>query len=160
MTVLQSAPWAAPLLRLSRYVLLLGGLVLARPSLACWEEIGNKYQIQPHLLYAIAKTESNLSATAINRNKNGSYDIGIMQINSSWFPRLKKYGIAEQDLYDACTNIEVGAWILAHNLAKIGNSWQAIGAYNSSNPAIGLKYANRVYKNLPLALIQSRAMEE
>lgn len=116
---------------------------------ACWEEAAAKYNVNPHLLYAIAKTESSMNPKAINRNKNGSYDIGLMQINSSWFPTLRKYGLDEQHLYDPCVSIHIGAWILAQNMQRLGNSWEAVGAYNSSKPEIRQKYAMKVYKNLP-----------
>ncbi|MFZ6774448.1 lytic transglycosylase domain-containing protein [Undibacterium sp. SXout7W] len=119
---------------------------------ACWDQAAQKYGINPYLLHAIAKTESNLNPAAINRNKNGTYDIGIMQINSSWFPILSKYGLDEQQLLEPCTNIQVGAWILAQNMQRLGNSWNAVGAYNSSNPTYRLQYALKVYKNLPPAL--------
>jgi hypothetical protein len=52
-----------------------------------------------------------------------------MQINSSWFPTLKRAGIAEADLQDPCTNVYVGAWIFSQGVARYGRSWQAIGAY-------------------------------
>lgn len=119
---------------------------------ACWEEAGAKYGVNPHLLYAIAKTESSMNPNAINRNKNGSYDIGLMQINSSWFPTLRKHGFDEQHLLDPCVSIHVGAWVLAQNMRRLGNSWEAVGAYNSSKPDIRLKYAQKVYKNLPSVL--------
>ncbi|WP_230411603.1 lytic transglycosylase domain-containing protein [Collimonas humicola] len=121
-------------------------------ALACWQQVAEKYDINPYLLYAIAKTESSLNPAAINRNKNGSYDIGLMQINSSWFPLLRKYGVDEKKLLDPCVSIEVGAWILAQNMRRLGNSWDAVGAYNSSNPAYRLRYALKVYKNLPAAV--------
>ncbi len=126
--------------------------VWAAPSYACWEEAAQKYGINVYLLHAIAKTESSLNPRAINRNKNGSYDIGLMQINSSWLPTLRKYGLKEEHLYDPCTSIQVGAWVLAQNMRRLGNSWDAVGAYNSSKPTIRLQYALRVYKNLPPAL--------
>lgn len=122
-------------------------------AIACWEEAASKYRIHAYLLYAIAKTESNLNPRAINRNKNGSYDIGLMQINSIWLPTLRKYGLDEQQLYDPCTSIQVGAWILAQNMQRLGNSWDAVGAYNASNPAYRLRYAQKVYRNLPPALL-------
>lgn len=124
---------------------------------ACWEQAGARYNINPHLLYAIAKTESGLNAAAINLNKNGSYDLGMMQINSSWFPALRRFGIDERQLLDPCTSIEVGAWILAQNMRRLGNSWDAVGAYNSGKPAYRLQYALKVYKNLPQALLAAAA---
>jgi len=116
---------------------------------ACWEQVARWYGVNVHLLYAIAKTESNLNPVAINRNKNGSYDIGLMQINSSWLPLLKKYGVEEHQLKDACTNLQVGAWILAQNMQRMGPTWEAVGAYNARNPQLRIKYAQKVYRNIP-----------
>jgi len=56
----------------------------------CFEEAGSQYGISPQLLWSIAKTESNFNPRAINRNSNGTYDYGLMQINSSWAKRLGK----------------------------------------------------------------------
>jgi soluble lytic murein transglycosylase-like protein len=122
----------------------------ATPGHACWDEAGRKYGISPQLLYAIAKTESGLNPKAINRgNTNGTYDVGIMQINSRWFPVLRKYGITERNLYEPCVNIEVGAWILAQNIQRHGNSWAAVAAYNAADPRRGTQYMRRVYRNFP-----------
>jgi soluble lytic murein transglycosylase-like protein len=124
---------------------------------ACWEDAGARYGVNPYLLYAIAKTESNLNPAAINRNnKNGSYDIGLMQINSSWLPTLRKYGIGEAELMDACTNIQVGAWILSGKMQQLGNSWTAVGAYNAGKPNLRVAYAQKVYRNLPRAALEAR----
>ncbi|HEX3141058.1 MAG TPA: lytic transglycosylase domain-containing protein [Rhizobacter sp.] len=126
---------------------------MALPAHACWEQAAQKYGVSVHLLHAIAKTESSLNPAAVNRgNANGSYDVGLMQINSSWLPRLRQYGIEEKDLYQPCVSIDVGAWILAHNIRQFGNTWAAVGAYNTPNPTRGLEYAHRVYRNLPPAL--------
>jgi soluble lytic murein transglycosylase-like protein len=131
-------------------------ILTAMPAAACWNEAGQRYGINAHLLYAIAKTESSLNPSAINRNKNGSYDIGLMQINSRWLPTLLKYGITEKHLYDPCVSIEVGAWILAQNVQRLGSSWVAIGAYNSSDPARRLQYTLKVYKNIPPSVLAGR----
>lgn len=119
------------------------------PAQACWHEIGAKYGISPYLLHAIARTESNLNPRIVSRpNANGSYDIGLMQINSSWLPIIARHGITEAQLLEPCVSIEVGAWILAQNIHRLGNSWTAVGAYNSPNAATRLRYAARVYRNL------------
>jgi soluble lytic murein transglycosylase-like protein len=126
-----------------------GLTLLAGQARACWEETSAWYGINVNLLYAIAKTESGLNPRAINRNKNGTYDIGLMQINSFWLPTLKKHGVDEEQLWDPCTSIQVGAWILAGNMKRLGVTWEAVGAYNASKTDLRVKYATKVYKNLP-----------
>jgi len=127
----------------------------AGPAHACWQEVGQKYGIHPYLLYAIAKTESGLNPRALNRNTNGSRDLGLMQINSSWLPKLAKYGITEEQLYEPCVNLEVGAWILADNMRRLGTTWSAVGAYNAVSPHKQLAYAMKVYRNLQPAMQQA-----
>ncbi|MEN3291423.1 MAG: hypothetical protein V7642_676 [Burkholderiales bacterium] len=124
---------------------------------ACWEQAGVKYNVSPYVLYAIAKTESDMNPLALNRNKNGSYDIGLMQINSRWLPALRKYGLNEQQLWDPCINVHIGAWVLAHNMQRLGNSWEAVGAYNASDPQLRIRYAIKVYKNLPPAAFEPQS---
>lgn len=128
--------------------------LLASPAIACWEEAAARYGVNAHLLYAIARTESNLNPRALNRNKNGSVDVGLMQINSRWFPMLRKYGVSEEQLLDPCTSIHVGAWVLAQNMQRMGNSWEAVGAYNARDPVLRQRYAGKVYRNIPPAARQ------
>ena len=71
-----------------------------------------------------------------------------MQINSAWLPRLSKHGITETDLFDPCTSIHVGAWILAGNVRRLGYTWEAVGAYNAAHPALRRTYAERVYRHI------------
>jgi len=56
----------------------LAGLALSTGGQACWEKIGRRYNINPYLLAAIAKTESNFNANAVRRNTNGTCDIGAI----------------------------------------------------------------------------------
>ena len=79
-----------------------------------------RYRVSSELLYAIARTESALDPQAVGRNRNGTRDIGLMQINSAWLPTLAAHGIGERDLFDPCTSIHVGAWILAGNVQRLG----------------------------------------
>jgi soluble lytic murein transglycosylase-like protein len=127
-------------------------LLLLVPAIAycfCFEDAGRYYGVSPHLLWAIAKVESNFNPRAINRNKNGTYDIGLMQINSSWFPYLKKHGIDPSLLWEPCYNAYVGAMVLRHCIDTYGYSWRAVDCYNKGKKARGNSmYVWKVYKSL------------
>lgn len=115
----------------------------------CFAGAATRYSINKSLLVAIAKTESNLNPLAVGAaNKDGSYDVGLMQINSSWIPTLRKYGISNNDLLSGCTSIYVGAWIMANNISRHGATWRAVGAYNASTNSKRELYVSKVKKNL------------
>lgn len=101
----------------------------AATVLNCWAVASMRFSLPVDLLYAMGEQESSLRADAIAHANDGTYSIGIMQINSSWFARLAEHGIAEDALYEPCTNIQVGAWILAQEVERYGYTWVAIGAY-------------------------------
>jgi len=113
----------------------------------CFLAAGHRYGVPPLLLKAIARQESGLNPAALNRNANGSTDIGLMQINSSWLPALARHGVREADLRVPCANILVGAWILGSNFRSMGRNAQALGAYNARDPAKRLVYARQVLRH-------------
>ncbi|MCS3408347.1 lytic transglycosylase domain-containing protein [Serratia sp. AKBS12] len=124
-------------------------LLTATVDATCWKQAGERYGIEPTLLQAIAITESSLDPAAINQNKDGSYDIGLMQINSNNLPALKKYQISQRRLLnDPCLSVMTGAWILAGFMRRHGYSWEAVGAYNAGSApkrnALRQHYARRV----------------
>ena len=121
----------------------------ALPAHACWHEAAARYNVSSELLYAIARTESALDPQAVGRNRNGTRDIGLMQINSAWLPALAAHGITERDLFDPCTSIHVGAWILAGNVQRLGYTWDAVGAYNAASPDLRRAYTDKVRRHLP-----------
>lgn len=111
----------------------------------CIDDAAAFHHVDVGLMRAIAQVESGTRTNVINPNTDGSFDIGLMQINSSWLPRLAKEGITRQSLFDPCTNAYVGAWILSENIRQFGPTWIAIGAYNASSPEKRLAYAQKVY---------------
>lgn len=85
----------------------------------------------------------------ISVNRNGSYDIGPMQINSTHLGQLQRIGISyDQLLHNACENIVVGAWILHSALRSSGDLWSRIGDYNSRTPVYNQAYQRRVWQQL------------
>jgi len=125
----------------------------SRPYQYCLQQTAEHFQINPLILDAIIKTESAYDANAINVNRNGSIDLGLMQINLEfWLPLISKHGYSRDSLLNPCTNIFVGGWILAQEMRRFGNTWRAVGAYNAG-PAANresrrLQYARRVFANI------------
>lgn len=129
-------------------LLMITGITRGEDLEQCFDIASIKYQIPNRLLKAIAKTETKMNPYAININKNHTYDIGLMQINSAWLPKLNKVGITTKDLLKPCNNIQIGAWILSQNIKEYGFNGTAIGAYNSSIPEYRRRYMELVMRNI------------
>ena len=112
----------------------------------CFEEAGMMYNISPSLLWAIGKGESDLNPIAINWNKNGTFDFGVMQINSSWRTAIGQE--AWLRLGDPCYNVKVGAWILSHCINSYGYTWEAVGCYNAKSKTKRSVYSKKIYNIL------------
>ena len=112
----------------------------------CFQEAGQMYGINPMVLRSIAKVESNTDPDAVNKNSNGTYDMGLMQINTIWKPLLgeKRWNY----LGDACYNTKTGAWILAMCINRYGYNWKAIGCYNSRTPEKSEIYAKKIFNQI------------
>lgn len=112
----------------------------------CFGEAAKIYGINPKLLEAISKVESNHNNNAINWNSNGTYDYCHMQINSAWYQSLghdKWMSIA-----DPCSCTLVGAEILEKCIDRYGYTWEAVGCYNANSKGKRVVYTQKVYKAL------------
>lgn len=120
---------------------------------ACIAGAAQYYHLSPALFGAVLRTEGG-KVGRVHRNKNGSYDIGPAQINSTWLPTLARAGITRRMvLDDGCLNVSIGAWILAQAMrgADPGNPrqwWQHVGDYNSHTPRFNARYARSVWSHL------------
>ena len=114
----------------SKHLLILLGMLAASMFLFgfCFKKAGAIYQISPEHLHAIARVESGLDPSAMNQNLNGSYDIGLMQINSTW---KKSLGGRWDHLSDPCYNVMVGSWILRQCMDRYGYSWDGVACYHT-----------------------------
>lgn len=114
----------------------------------CFSAAAERFRVDKHMLIAIAKTESAFDPGAMGpRNADGTQDVGLMQINTRWLPRLAEMGIHHEKLKGPCTNIYVGAWILASKIRQHGTVWKAVGAYNAITPSKRDSYVSKVRRN-------------
>lgn len=117
----------------------------------CWEVAGESYGIDPLLLKAIAWKESRGVPEAIGPSlRDGNRALGLMQINTIHLPTLARFGISREQLFDACTSMKVGAWVLADCMKRFGAKWKAVGCYYagpaSNNLTAQAEYVRDVQK--------------
>ncbi len=98
----------------------------------CFKEAAKKHDLPIKWLYAISYTESSFRPNSKNKNRNGTRDYGLMQINSIWKKEAKKLGYSWHKIKtDPCTNVMFGGHILKSNYKRAKNMKKAIGAYNA-----------------------------
>lgn len=70
-------------------------------------------------------------------NTNGSHDLGPMQVNSWWVPRIAAQvgkpaaHVRHWLRFDACFNAEAARWVFLDALRTTGDFWKAVGIYHS-----------------------------
>lgn len=118
------------------------------------ESEGNPYRIGVNSGARLTRQPENLAdavATAEGLTRRGaSFDAGLMQINSANFA---KYGLDARSVFDPCTNLRVGAAILADNYSRAREDGHprplqaAVSEYNTGSRSRGLAngYVGKVY---------------
>lgn len=77
-------------------------------------ELANKYNLSPELILAVAKLESNYNENLICVNKNGTKDIGIMQLNNKYmYDFAKDARISNFNPLNPYQNLKAGVFVLA-----------------------------------------------
>lgn len=80
-------------------------------------------------------------------NRNGSHDLGPLQINSWWVPKIARLlERSPEDVriwlrFDPCFNTDAARWIFVAALTEAGSYWKAIGVYHSPNSERQRRYA-------------------
>ena len=116
---------------------------------ACLMMASQTYSVPPAVMVGIMPVEGGRVGQQV-LNTNGSYDLGPMQINTLWVPKLASYwGVNEATAKrwirdDPCTNMGVSAWILRRHMNETGSLSKAIAYYHSRTPSLGYSYKNRV----------------
>lgn len=107
----------------------------------CFKEAGSLHKIDPKVLKAIARVESNYYKDAVNKN-----NFGVMQINSIWKEELKKHNVAMTDLFDPCLSIHFGAYLLNQYKKDTPEEWKYIGRFHSNDPKKQKEYYQKIMK--------------
>lgn len=87
-------------------------------------------------------------------NTNGSADLGPLQINSSWIPRIallihrSESEVRTWLIHDTCFNVRTGRWIFLTALAVTNDYWRAVGLYHSPTAWRQRRYALAVATKL------------
>jgi len=84
-----------------------------------------RYDIPISLLFGIISVESEFNPQALNKNPNGTYDYGLMSLNSNTFK-----GYAKKQLYDVDMNLELGCEFLLVLKKRYRNWGEAVIHYN------------------------------
>jgi hypothetical protein len=101
-------------------------------------------------LWALRDTEGGWIGAAV-LNRDGSYDLGPMQVNNWWIPKLARMLDSQEDRIatwlrdDPCFNIEVARWIFLSSLSQAKDYWTAVGLYHSRNVHLQAAYAHDVW---------------
>lgn len=97
------------------------------------EKYAEKYQVDPYLIYAVIKTESNFQPDA--RSEDDA--LGLMQITGDTFDWISSKldpedrGEIHDDLYDPELNIRYGTFFLSYLLNEFEEWEVALAAYNA-----------------------------
>jgi soluble lytic murein transglycosylase-like protein len=88
--------------------------------------VSEKNGIDPTIVFAMAKRESNYRANAVG---DGGESVGLLQIQSKWhWERMQELGCT--NLLDPFQNVTVGVDYLAELLDRYGDIGKALTAYN------------------------------
>lgn len=120
------------------------------PFLACMIAAASFHHLPVQALAAIQQVEGG-TVGAVVGDKDGSADLGLMQVNTQWVPAIAKATKAREDVIrtklinDGCFNVKVAAAILdVYKAEAHGNMLEAVGFYHSHTPGLKAAYQNKV----------------
>jgi hypothetical protein len=123
---------------------------MAIPFLACMLAASTFYQLPPRVLPAIQAVEGG-SIGSVQRNTDGSEDLGVMQVNSLWIATLARVSgipaatVRTRLIDDACFNIAASGAIMRTYLKEAGGDLMlAVGYYHSHTPGRREAYLAKV----------------
>lgn len=122
-------------------------------STQCIQRASAQYGIHTDILFAILMVEGGTVGRDSRANSNGTYDIGLFQINSMHRKELASIGIDERELRnDGCVNAMVAARHLKKvitpkmlsNVRTQDDYLRMIANYHSATPKYNKIYADKL----------------
>lgn len=126
---------------------------MAVPFLACMALVAQVYALPPRVLPSIQAVEGGAPGV-VHLNMDGSEDLGVMQVNTIWMPRLVRYtkldaaAVRHSLLHNACFNIAAAGLIMRTYLDEAGGDLlRGVGYYHSHTPALHEAYKTKVLRS-------------
>lgn len=113
----------------------------------CSIQAANHYHIPAVVLLAVAEQEGGKPGQKV-RNSNGTFDYGVMQINTVSLADLRRFGINEHHvLANGCYPYYLAAWRIAGHLQNdLGDIWQRAANYHSRTPTYNRLYRSKLIR--------------
>lgn len=122
------------------------------PYLACMLAVSQFYHLPPRVLPSIQAVEAGRPGI-VSFNTNGTGDLGVMQVNSRWVPRLAAswdltpHEVADRLIHDPCFNVVSAGAIMRIYLDETrGDVVRAVGYYHSHTPELAGDYEMKVIR--------------
>ncbi|KTC71800.1 Transglycosylase SLT domain protein [Legionella birminghamensis] len=116
--------------------------IIHQERIACSIMASIKYQVPTNILLALAEKEGG-RPNQWSKNRNGTYDVGSMQLNTVYLRDLAKYGIKPSDVArPGCYAYDLAAWrVRKHLLHDSQDIWTRAANYHSKTP-----HYNQIYR--------------
>ena len=113
-----------------------------KERVVCSISAAARYKVPANIVLAIAEKEGGRPGQW-KANRNGTYDVGPMQFNTSYLSDLARYGITASEVAVAgCYSFDLAAWRLRQHIQKDkGDLWTRAANYHSRTP-----HYNSVYR--------------
>lgn len=108
---------------------------------------GLAYGVPVNMMLAVAEQESGKPGQWV-RNTNGTYDVGVMQFNTTYLRELQRYGITPQAVSQpGCYPYQLAAWrVRGHLKNDQGDIWSRAANYHSRTPQYNARYRHQLMR--------------
>jgi hypothetical protein len=120
----------------------------------CIEAAARAHAVPPAIVVVLLDVEGG-ALGEVSPNTNHTVDIGPMQVNQIWLPRIAAHWnttparafLALRDSF--CASVEAGTWILRQGLDEAnGDFWEGVGFYHSHDPGHRRTYLRAVLRQI------------